>query len=459
MANQTQPQNADLSEPLSLLTARVRSPDEDEQEALTESDSAATQAAPVQPRPIILRASASPSRRSQQSPKPPAPALSPRQAELLARARRPRRLLLVLGSIIGLLLLLAGIVFVPPLFASTTITLTPRSQLEHNLFPLSADQVRAHQLSATASPQSNTGPVSGTIPATRAHGTLLFLNNTNHDVVIPTTTFTGKSGVPVTFNGPVTVPFTNPTFIEVPAYAVNPGANGNIPQFDIVENYDSTGVVVKNTTFSGGKDAQSNGSIQQSDIDQAAKSLIDAQTQQEQARLAEQQQKNEQVIPHSLNCQPAVQSDKPVGTQARTVTVSVSVTCVEEVYDVAAARTLAAGQLSTQATRDLGTDYRLDGPITVHVEQATITENGKQISLPVQAQGLWVFLFPSARLRQLAQLVAGKTQASARALLLSQPGVADVHFSTTGTLPSADRIQIHVQVPSPPSVLPAAITS
>lgn len=84
-------------------------------------------------------------------------------------------------------------------------------------------------------------------------------------------------------------------------------------------------LLVKNIeAFTRGRDAQPNDAVQQSDIDQAAKSLIDTQTSQEQASLNAQVQSNEQVVSGSNKRQPTVTPDNPVDIQAKMVTLTVS---------------------------------------------------------------------------------------------------------------------------------------
>ncbi len=448
---ETQAATQPYSQPLSLLTAKVNNEEEEAEEQGSASEWQATRAVQPfpSPKPIVLQQAApapAPPRPRMPAPKSaripaPQPARAKSQAVQRKQRRFPfsRRTAGMIGGILLLIVLLA--IFVPLLFASTvTVTLIPRAKQEQLTTSVTANQIQAHQLSATAPAQTNTGNVTGTLPATKAHGTLLFLNNTNHEIVVQTAIFTGKSGVPVTFQGPVTVPFSNPTFIEVPAQAVNPGAKGNIPQFDIVQNC-CNGIVVKNTMFTGGRDAQPNDQIQQSDITNAANPLIASQTQSEQASLKAQVKSTERVVNGSDHCQPTVTPNAPVGTQAKTVTVTVSVTCTETVYDAASAQTLAMRLLTQKAMQDMVAAYQLAGQANIHVET-----DGNQLTL--NAQGIWAYAFSSARLRQLTTSIAGKDQAAARAFLLQQPGVADVRFSTTGTLPSSDRIQMRVDVPT-----------
>jgi len=327
----------------------------------------------------------------------------------------------------------------------TTITLIPQSRSEQHTFPVSANQIQASQISATAPTQQNTVNVSGTLPGKQAKGQLTFINQTNVDVVVQTTIITGKSGISVTFTGPITVPALNPPDIIVTGVATDAGPHGNIPQFDIDEFCcaPNNEVVVKNTTaFTGGRNATPNDQVQQSDIDTAAQGLVTAQKQQEQNNLKAKLTATEQVVSGSNQCKPTITPDHPVGSQATTVTVSVSVTCTEEVYDTAAAQSAGTSLLATQATQDLGSAYRLAGNVAVNV---TGGYNGAPIAL--KTQGLWAYAFSTTRLNQLASLVAGKSSAEAREILLSQPGIANIQLPTTSDLPPANRIHMKVQVP------------
>jgi serine/threonine protein kinase len=443
------------SQPLSLLTAKVNEEEEAEEPA-SDAEKQPTRAAQpfASPKPIVLQQAApAPPRPRLPAPKPGRiPATKPSRAGTQALPRRQRRFPFSLrsaGMVGGILLLIVLLaLFVPLLFASTvTVTLIPRAKQEHFSMPVTATQIQARQLSATAPAQTTTGPVTGTLPATKAHGELLFLNNGSVNVTIPTMTFTGKSGVRITFQGPLTIPAINPPEATTTGFAVDAGAAGNIPAFDILQYCcaPNHAIQVRNpNAFTGGQDAQPNDQIQQSDIANAANPLITSQTQSEQANVKGQVKSTERVVSGSAQCQPAVTPNAPAGTQAKTVTVTVSVTCTEQVYDAASAQTIAMRLLTQQAVQDVGAAYHLSGQATVSVEM-----NGKQLLL--KAQGVWAYAFSSARLSQLAALIAGKSQAVARSLLLQQPGIADVRFSTTGTLPSADRIQMRVQVLTAPS--------
>ncbi len=389
-----------------------------------------------------------PSRRRAATPEPPhpqpvTPDLSQRQARRLQPGRRlMSRFFVPTVVVVAVLLLFAlGLIILPPLLAaSATVTLIPRSQVEQNTFPLPSAQVHARRISATASPQSATGNASGTIPATKARGKLTFLNQAGTDVTIQSAVITDKNGIQVSFTGPLLVSATaNNASATAPGIAVQAGANGNIPSFDITmpccaPNHE---IVVENTTaFVGGADARPNARVLQGDIDQAAKSLEASQTQQAQAQLATQVQSNEQTIVETLNCSSTVTPNVKAGAQATSVTVTVAVSCSEEVYDQAATQTQATSLLSAQAPPG----YALSGQVMVRVLGLSAAN-----TIQLHAQGQWFYHFSQTQLKQLALLIAGKSQAQAQTVLREQPGVLEARISGPATLPSADRIQIQVQ--------------
>lgn len=361
----------------------------------------------------------------------------------LSHWRSPRVLIATTG-VAGLLVLATIILTVIlPLFATATITLIPKSVSETKDFTVPANQIQAHQISATASEQTNTVNTTGTLPEAHAMGKLTFINQGTQDITIPTTTIVGKSGVAVSFTGPIVVKAVNPTFITVPGFAVEIGPGGNIPAFDIDEHccVPDNQIVVKNDAFSGGRLGTPNDQVQQSDITQAAQDLVSTQTRQEQDMLQSQVKSTEQVASSSNKCSPTITPNHPVGTQAKTVTVTVSVTCTEVVYDAASAQTTTTNLLTQKATQELGAAYRLANHVVI--KNMTLINNATQATF--SAQGVWVYAFSADRLNQLARVCAGKSPAAAHALLLNQPGISNVQISTTSTLPSADHIQMKVQ--------------
>jgi hypothetical protein len=354
-------------------------------------------------------------------------------------------------SIVVLLfvLALAGLVLFKPfsLFGQNiTVTIIPRSQMVSRKDSITAvigkpdtakQQIQAREITATTDPKTATGDVAGA--ATVARGSLIFLNNTDHAITVQTAIYTGRSGVPVTFTGPIVVPFNNPTTLEVAARAVNPGQAGNIPQLDIVQTLIQNAqgmpeLVVKNTAFSGGLDAQQNPVVQQSDIDATAKPLVASQTAIARQNVAGLVRANERVVDHSIICTPDVTADHPPGTVAKTISVQVSVTCSEEVYDFQAARSTALAFLAAQATTTLGAGYHLAGQVSFVVQSTSV--DAQTVTINTQIQALYRYIFSFSSLRQFADQIAGKSASEARSYLLQRQGIADVRFSSTNTLPT-----------------------
>jgi serine/threonine protein kinase len=146
-------------------------------------------------------------------------------------------------------------------FHTTTVTITPNSFDLGNTFEISAvtsapdpnkQEIALRFLTATSVKASNTVPATGTsLPGTRATGVLTFYNTTASNISFNSVILNRVAGVPVTFNGPVTI-LSNPGFLTVTGYAVNIGAAGNIGALDIVGSCCAAGITVKNGAFSGG---------------------------------------------------------------------------------------------------------------------------------------------------------------------------------------------------------------
>lgn len=341
---------------------------------------------------------------------------------------------------------------------NTTVTLTPQTRAEQDTYALTAvtgtpssanREIQARLLTSTSPTQSTTANATGSIRAKRATGQLTFINNGSAPITINSATISGNSGIQVSFQGPITVPAINPSFIVVTGFAVNPGNNGNIPQFDIVKSCCANGIVVKNTTaFSGGQDAQPNSVIQQKDIDGAADGLVGTLTQGARDALDKQVGSGERVVDGTEQCQPTIQANRRVGDLAKNVTVQVAVTCHAEVYDYATLRQLAGTLLNARAASDpnLGPAYSQSGQAAISVLSANTNATTNEVALSVQARGVWTYTFTPARLHQLASLIAGKNQTEARTLLLQQTGIADTHFSSNGILPgNVDEIRVVVK--------------
>jgi hypothetical protein len=350
---------------------------------------------------------------------------------------------------------------IPGSTITATVTITPDSKVESNTFQIigvtgtpnpNMREVPARIISATSSKQSKTVTSTGSIPGARATGALTFLNSgstkTFNSVILR-----GASGVPVTFNGPITVSAL-PGFLTVTGYAVNIGSAGNIGALDISGPCCAAGITVKNGAFGGGQDPQPNSVVQQSDITGAANALAASLTPGTKTALQGQVKPGEQVVPNTFQCNKSTfTANHAAGDHAPNVTVTVAITCKEEVYDQQAALTMAANLLTKQASTDLGPNYALTGNIVARVTSVTSIDTKGTVAILVRVEGVWVYQFSDTVQQDFKNHIANKSEQDAINYLKGQPGVKDVkiEISSGTTLPDTTQITIEL-VPIPGAI-------
>ncbi len=352
---------------------------------------------------------------------------------------------------------------------SASITIVPDLKTVQNTFSIETvtgtPNTSQHQyqgarfLSTTTSTYTQTAQATGqgTIQGTHASGTVCI---DNFDTTAPITLVAGSvydnTKIPPFFHmvldATETVPPapSNTTWSQRcgPAHVLEVGTIGN-NGFNNNQGGTLNYSVFNNPAFNNGKDPQNYVAVQQSDIDNAANALINANSPNAQQSLQPQLRSNEQFI-NAPQCSPKVSSNHRAGDNAPSVTVSVSFTCSGEVYEADGARTMAAQLLTQQARTGPGSGYSLVGAITTTVTGATIT-NALQgtLTIMVSAQGKWIYQFTPAQKQALAKLIAGKKKDEAQSILLVQTGIAQVTIKLSGgdgaTLPTdASKITINV---------------
>ncbi|MBX5456283.1 MAG: baseplate J/gp47 family protein, partial [Thermogemmatispora sp.] len=394
-----------------------------------------------------------------------------RKHRLPHRVLADRRFWLLLGLVI-MLLLLISIALIPlsQLFggaaSAANVIIVPATRDLKQIYTLSGEpgisanaarhQISARLLASSELRQSRQVPASGhgLTPATRAEGILTFYNALPVPQSIPKgTILSAPSGVQVITDQTATLPAATPpveSSASVPAHALQPGSQGNLPAFAFhTVSCCGNGLTVQNAlAFSGGADPQSYTYVQQSDIDQASMvlqtSLIAAAQRDLQARAAA----NERFV-GGAQCPVSTSADHQAGDRALEVTVTVVVVCSGEVYDQVEARILAASLLANDAAGNLGPGYSLVDQIATSIVSATLDQHQQGlITLRVQAEGIWAYRFDAQARQRLANLIKGKTQEQALALLRQQPGIQSVSLSLSGNgsrLPdNSHLISIHV---------------
>jgi hypothetical protein len=311
-----------------------------------------------------------------------------------------------------------------------------------------AHQVQARIVSYTSPSRSASANATGSITGTNATGTLRFINIGNFSVRITGGILRGADGVQVSF-GTVVVPVGS---VDITGAAVNQGTIGNIGAFDINGTCcGNSNIIVKDPFgFSGGRDPVPNSVITQNDINSASNNLISILKPSAQTALQQKIQANEQVISGSLKCTSNVTPDHRVGDQAKSVTVTGTVTCTEEAYDRKAALDIAATALKAEAVKNPGSGYALVGIVVTSITSATVVDTKNTVSLVILAQGEWVYQFTDAILNSIKNKIAKESEKTALVDLQNTLGVAKsdksvvISISSGTTMPDAANITINV---------------
>jgi serine/threonine protein kinase len=370
-------------------------------------------------------------------------------------------IIIVVMLIAGLAIALPGgsgffVRFIPGIATTSIVTITPKSIHLANTFEIltltgtpdpNMHEIAEHIITATSLTQTKTVTLTGrSFPGARATGALTFLTS-GSTKSFGRVILRGASGVPVTFNGPITVSAL-PGFLTVTGYAVNIGSAGNIGALDISGSCCAAGITVKSGAFSGGQDPQPYSIVQQSDIDGAANALAALLTPGTKTSLKGQVKSGEQVVPNTLQCnQSTFTTNHAAGDHAPDVTVAVAITCKEGVYDQQAAQTMAANLLKAQVNKDLGPNYALTGNVVAGVTKVSVIDTRETVALLVRAEGVWVYQFSDAVKQNFAKHIANVSKQNAFRYLMSQPGVSNIQidFSSSNTLPDVAYITFELK--------------
>jgi hypothetical protein len=377
----------------------------------------------------------------------------------------------IITGVTILVLITLGVLFYRPILdlffpPTATVTIVPGSQQLQRTYQITAvlgvpdptkNQVDARALYADSQTQTQTVKATGQghIAGQQASGELTFYNTsaTAQTVSAGTIVF-DPSGLAVVNDQTVTLPAIDTTTglqgTTVLAHTVNTGSAQNIAAYDFNSQPCCNGAIyVTNAQpFTGGEDQQNFTYVQQSDIDGVVQGMSATQAQQTTMALQAQMRANEKPA-GTPRCAPQVKSDHQAGEQASSVMVSVTTSCVGEVYDMQAVQVLAARKLTQDAATNPGPAYAPVGNILAQVAQATPDAHGN-VLLVTNAAGIWAYQFSAAQRAHFASLIASKSAQNARSVLLGQPGVQNVTITLTGvgvtTMPGdLNRITINVE--------------
>lgn len=354
-----------------------------------------------------------------------------------------RRVLFLLLSIPLLLLLLLGGTALFYLFASPVtaqVHLQPATRRLQNAATLTMvtgqpdsaqQQIAGARLLSATTTQTMTQPATGKgqAQAAPASGIIKMIAHIVYGSVSETvgTVLTGSDGVTIVSDQAATAYIDAGGFAYFRAHVTTPGAAGNFPSgaFHAVVRAGLNSAEFYNVTpFTGGQDAGSYSFAQSKDIVTGEQTLTTMTTLGTLAILASKLSAEEQwAVPPA--CTPRATANTTPGQRVKNFQVTVTVTCSGEVYDAQAAKAVAAQQLTTIASSELGADYQLSGQITTSITSVQVTEKQQGIlSVSLFTQGTWVFQFTQAQKQLLARLVSGKSTAEAQKLLTKQTNIA-----------------------------------
>ena len=386
--------------------------------------------------------------------------------------RHKRLFLAALGSglLVYLLALLLVAVFIAPVATlAATVTLVPETKTLSTTLTVTAlpigtpeqarKQVAARLLEVGSPTESQTVPTTGTghAPARMGEGILTFYNAAPYSQTVTAgTLLTGADGVEIVTSAPAVMPAGNPPIegeVTVPAHAIAIGPQGNIAPLDLNGLCCLAGISVKNTTaFHDGQYAYDFPTVTQQDIDHAAGPLLATLMPAAQESLQGEIHSNERLA-GLVQCQPAITSDHPVGSNASQVTVSVSVTCHAQVYDHEAVVRLVTIALMQQATITLSTDYALRGTISTTIAPAGAPPHAKSgtLTLLVTGQGVWAYQVRPTEQARLSRLIAGLSRQAAVRVVQQQEQdhLSRVYIQISGLWTDGNRLPAdpaHIQL-------------
>jgi hypothetical protein len=357
------------------------------------------------------------------------------EAEPIALAKKRVKPSYVLVPLVLLFILATGAasyMYLLPLTASATVTITPQARSLHRdvSFTIAtnpkAGQVQGRELQSISLTKSITVPATGHAheDATRAVGVITFYNADSQAYTIPAGVSFSVQGVTVVIDASVTVQAAIPPSFGVaiaPAHTIQAGSIGNIAARVIYTRCCGSDFITATniTPFSGGQDARDYSFVQTSDIQNATTTLLSSLTPQATATLAKEARSGEQLV--TPLCTPRTTSSQDAGAVAASITVSVTQNCSSVAYRTDSLNLVATSTLARQS--DL-VNFQQVGSTQVTVNGSTYEKH--TATLHVSLSGVWVYRFTQAQLAQLTQSIAGESKEQATAILKKVAGVMQV---------------------------------
>ena len=251
-----------------------------------------------------------------------------------------------------------GLIALLALALAAYLTLVPATAEVYALASGVPALAHVHRLPVIAITRSETVNTTGHthVPATQARGLVTFYNSlTQPQVIDAGTLLLGADGEQVVTDQAASVPASNlPVMgsVSVWAHALSSGVEGNIRAGDIQGPCCRAFIQAVNAQFSGGRDAKDIQTVTRADRDTAVAGLLAQAQQAMQGRVASLLPPGDAALA-PVPCSTHVASSKVVGAQARQITVTVTQDCQPQAYNVHdlqhALASLIAGKTPAQA--------------------------------------------------------------------------------------------------------------
>jgi hypothetical protein len=353
---------------------------------------------------------------------------------------------------LSLLLILAGehtIPYLSPvvdayLNPKATVTLFPtQKRMSQNYSYLvvtgtadpSHGQIPSRIISFTTPTKSETINTTGIgyTPAIQAKGAITFYNEAPYNQTIYAgTVITARDGIQIVTDQTVTIAAGNGEAngsAEASAHTIQAGTKANIQPLAINTLCCLNGILAKNLSpFTGGLDSQPYPKLSQADLKREATRLAGTLSPNAQVGIQSQTRDFEQnLLP--MQCSVHTTSNPKVGERATTANVSVSETCITQVYDNAALQKLISMQFVQDAEHQLSSYFVQSGSLAIAKRKTTLLDRiHATYELSVSATGMLIFHLTSPQVQTLKKSIAGKPVTKAQQELLQLTGVAGVYI-------------------------------
>ncbi len=300
----------------------------------------------------------------------------------------------------------------------------------------SHSQISSRVLSFTTPTKTGTIATTGIgyTPATKARGTVMFYNSAIYSQTIAAgTVIISSAGVHIVTDERITINAGNPPYsygiAQAPAHSIEAGTVGNIPPLDINGLCCIAGISVKNTNpFTGGVNPKPYPMLSNADLKREAAHLAGELSPLAHEGIQSQMRGVEQfLVP--MQCSMQTTSSPKVGERATTATVSVSETCLAQVYDNAALEGLISMKFMEDAAQQLGSSFVERGNLTIAKRNAALLDaSHSTYRMVIRAEGTLVFHLTASQAQTLKKSIAGKSVSEAQQELLELSGVAGVYI-------------------------------